>query len=55
MTTTNTQERPSITVSPQTANTIGISVTTQNGTAWLVIGHDGIIITPKGLEVEVRP
>lgn len=48
-------ERPSVTIGAQTANTIGISVTTKNGTAWLVIGHDGIIVSPKGLEVEVRP
>lgn len=48
-------DRPSVTVAARTANTIGISVTTKNGTAWLYIGHDGIIITPKDLEVEVRP
>lgn len=47
--------RPSVTISAKTANTVGISVTTKKGTAWLYIGHDGIIITPKGLEVEVRP
>ncbi len=48
-------DRPSVAICAQTANTIGISVTTKKGTAWLVIGHDGIIITPKNLEVEVRP
>lgn len=48
-------DRPTVTIQAQTANTIGISVTTKNGTAWIVIGHDGIIITSKGLEVEVRP
>ncbi len=45
---TNNEDRPSITIAAQTANTIGISVNTKNGTAW-------VVITPKGLEVEVRP
>jgi hypothetical protein len=49
------QDRPSVTIIAQTANTIGVSVTTKNGSAWIIIGDDGIIITPKGLEVEVRP
>lgn len=49
------QERPSVVIHAQTANTIGVSVTTKNGSAWLIIGHDGIIVTPKDLEVEVRP
>ena len=49
------QDHPCVTVSAQTATTIGVSVTTKNGTAWLIIGPDGIIVQPKNLEVEVRP
>jgi len=50
-----TSERPSLVICAQTANSIGVSVTTKNGTAWLVIGHDGIIIRPNALEVDVQP
>ncbi len=48
-------ERPSVVIQASTATTIGISVNTANGSAYIIIGHDGIIITPKSMEVEVRP
>jgi hypothetical protein len=49
------QERPIVLIQPQTANTIGVKVITNNGTAWLYISHNSITVNPDGLEVEVRP
>lgn len=55
ITNSSTEERPSVVISTQTATTTGITITTSQGSAWLIVGRDGIIITPKNLEVEVRP
>lgn len=48
-------ERPTVTVQAQTANTTSAQIVTKNGTAWLNIGDDSIIITTSELSVEVRP
>lgn len=48
------QARPSVIVDANTANTTSVSVTTKNGTAFIIIGHDGMIVTTNNLAVEVR-
>lgn len=49
------QERPVVSVEAQTANTTGIQIIAENGTAWLVATHNCITIKSDGLKVEVRP
>jgi hypothetical protein len=51
----STQERPVVSVQAQTANTTGVKIIANSGTAWLVISHDCITVKAEGLEVEVRP
>lgn len=49
------QNRPVVSVQAQTANTTGVKIITNNGTAWIVVSHDALTIKSEGLEVEVRP
>ncbi len=48
-------KRPSVTIHAQTAVTTGIEVDSGDTGAWIVVSHDKITITPKGLEVEIKP
>lgn len=54
--TVSLNDRPSVTVRPQTANTSEIIIHTANGDVRMVVGHERIVITSiSTIDIEVQP